>query len=408
MDQPHHHTHPVLACARTVRSALADVADLDPSFMPTQDKATALVVIREALAAGAALQAKLLAAADDVAFDSGSRDAAAWLAHQTHDDIHAVRRSLQLGRSLESAPLVSAAMAEGRIGLDKVRIILRALDGLPEDVSVELRDRAEATLIDQAADLSPQALARVARHLEAVIDPDAADAAEARALLREERSAWEKTTLRILDRYDGTSTISGVLPTATAHRLRTYIEAFTQPRKLDGETARADQLSGRAFCDLLDHINPATLPTHGGDATTIIVTIPLADLRADLGTAAIGGHDSDQRLSAAEARRLACTAQIIPAVLGATSQVLDLGRAQRLFTPAQRKALRTMHSTCQIDGCDIPSTWCDAHHQDPWSHGGRTDLTNALLVCRHHHRRIHDPRYQTSHDGTKIHLRLRR
>src|SRR5690348_4986613 len=164
-----HHTHPVLVCARTVRSALVDVADMDPTFMPTKDKAAALLVLREALAAAAALQAKLLAAAEDVAFDAGTRDAAAWLAHEAHDDVHAVRRSLQLGRSLETAPLVSSAWAEGRISLDKARIILRALDGLPDDVTGELRDRAEATLVEQAADLSPKALVRVARHLEAVV-----------------------------------------------------------------------------------------------------------------------------------------------------------------------------------------------------------------------------------------------
>ncbi|BBH18166.1 HNH endonuclease [Nocardioides baekrokdamisoli] len=407
MDDPHH-THPVLACARTVRSALIDVADLDPTFMPTKDKAAALLAIREALASAASLQARLLAAADDVAFDAGARDVAAWLAHEAHDDVHAVRRSLQLGRSLESAPIVSAALAEGVIDVAKAGIIVRALDGLPSDVTAELRDRAEAALVDQAPTLSPKALSRVARHLEAVVDPDAADAAEAKALLREERSAWEKTSLRILDRYDGTSTISGVIPASAAQRLRTYVEAFTQPRKLDGETARADQLLGRAFCDLLEHINPATLPKHGGHATTVMVTVPLAVLRTDLGAASIGGLDSDQRLSAAEARRLACTAEIIPVVLGGRSQVLDLGRAQRLFTPAQRKALRTRHSTCQVQGCDVPSTWCDAHHEDPWSRGGRTDLNNALLVCGHHHRRLHDSRYQSTRNGRLLELHLRR
>lgn len=403
-----HHTHPVLACVRTVRSALVGVADLDPTFMPTKDKAAAMVTLGEVLAAASALQARLLAAADDVAFDAGFRDAAAWLAGESRDDVHAVRRSLRFGRALESAPLVSSALAEGRLGLEKAKIVLRALDGLPDDVSAELRDRAEATLVEQAGELSPKALARVARHLEAVVDPDAADAAEAKALLREERSAWEKTSLRILDRYDGTAAISGIVPASAAQRLRTYVEAFTQPRKLDGEAARADQLLGRAFCDLLEHINPTELPKHGGDATTVIVTATLRDLRSELGAASIGGVDSDQRISASEARRLACTAQIVPAVLGSKSQILDLGRAQRLFSPAQRKALRTQHTTCQVQGCDIPSTWCDAHHEDPWSHGGSTDLRNAVLVCGHHHRRLHDARYLSERKGNRVVLHLRR
>ena len=287
-------------------------------------------------------------------------------------------------------------------------IIIRALDGLTAEASDELRDRAEAALVEQAAELSPKALARVARHLEAVVDPEAADAAEARALLREERSAWDKTSLRILDRCDGTARITGMLPAASAQRLRTYLEAYAQPRKVEGERVRADQLAGRALCDMVEHIDTDRLPRHGGDATTVMVTIPLADLRAEVGAAAIGGVDSDQRLSASEARRLACIAEIIPVVLGGRSQVLDLGRGQRLFSPAQRKALRARHATCQVEGCDIPSTWCDAHHEDPWSRGGHTELRNALLVCGHHHRRLHDQRYTANRAGDRIQLHLRR
>lgn len=401
-------THPVLACARDIESALADVADLDPTFMPTKDKASALVALSKALAAASALHARLLASAGDVAMDHGARDAAGWLAAEEHGDYRTARRALELGRSLDSAPLVCAALSGGRIDVDKARVILRALDALPAEVTDELRDRAEAALVDQAAGLSPKALARVARHLEAVVDPDAADVAEAKALLREERSAWEQTSLRVVDRYDGTARITGVLPAASAQRLRTYLEAHAQPRKLEGERVRADQLAGRAFCDLLEQINPDRLPRHGGDATTVMVTVPLAQLRTELGAASMGGLDADHRVSAAEARRLACTAEIIPVILGTKSQVLDLGRSQRLFTPAQRKALRTRHSTCQVEGCDIPSTWCDAHHEDSWSRGGPTDLKNALLVCGHHHRRLHDTRYTSARAGDRIDLHLRR
>lgn len=403
-----HHTHPVLACVRGVQAALADVADLDPTFMPAADKASALRGLTRALSAAAALHAKLLAAAADVAFEAGSRDAAAWLAAEEHLDGRSTRRALALGQSLESAPIVCAAFAEGRIDLDKAGIILRALEALPPQVADELRDRAEATLVEQATDLSPKALARVARHLEAVIDPDAADAAEAKALLREERSAWDRTSLRIMDRFDGTSRVTGTLPTAAAQRLRAYLEAHTQPRKLEGERARADQLAGRAFCDLLERLDPDALPRHGGDATTLMVTIGLADLRSELGAAAIGGVDAEERISASEARRLACTAEIIPVVLGGRSQILDLGRGHRLFSSAQRKALRTRHSTCQIDGCDVPSTWCDAHHADPWSRGGRSDLRNALLLCGHHHRRLHDSRYLATRAGDRVQIHLRR
>ena len=70
---------------------------------------------------------------------------------------------------------------------------------------------------------------------------------------------------------------------------------------------------------------------------------------------------------------------------------IDLGRAKRLFTPAQRKALLIRDQTCRAEGCDIPGTWCDAHHLDPWHTGGPTDLDNGVLLCSHHHHRAPRP-----------------
>ena len=146
---------------------------------------------------------------------------------------------------------------------------------------------------------------------------------------------------------------------------------------------------------------------HGGDATTVMVTIPLADLRSELGTAALGGMDSDARISAADVRRLACSAHIIPAVLGSKSQVLDLGRSQRLFSPpsARRCGPGTppVRSTAAMSPRRGATLTMRIH-----GHGGRTDMKNALLLCGHHHRRIHDPRYLASRAGAKAQLTLRR
>jgi hypothetical protein len=89
-------------------------------------------------------------------------------------------------------------------------------------------------------------------------------------------------------------------------------------------------------------------------------------------------------------------AGIVPVVLGGQSQVLDLGRTRRLFSPPQRKALAVLQGTCAADGCDVPAAWCEAHHaEDPWSKGGRTNLAEGVLLCPHHHHRAHDLRYIT-------------
>ncbi|QKE00335.1 HNH endonuclease signature motif containing protein [Nocardioides marmotae] len=102
-------------------------------------------------------------------------------------------------------------------------------------------------------------------------------------------------------------------------------------------------------------------------------------------------------ISAATARRLACEAGLIPAVLGTRSELLDLGRKTRLFSGAQRRGLNLTQPTCTAEGCDWPAHLCHAHHDQPWSSGGTTDLANARNLCPRHHARIHDPAFETSH-----------
>src|SRR4051794_7484149 len=94
-------------------------------------------------------------------------------------------------------------------------------------------------------------------------------------------------------------------------------------------------------------------------------------------------------LSAATARRLACDATIIPLVLGANSEPLDIGRATRLIPPAIRRALIARDRGCAFPGCRRPPRWCDAHHIKYWADGGETCLENLVLLCGHHHDLIH-------------------
>ena len=111
-----------------------------------------------------------------------------------------------------------------------------------------------------------------------------------------------------------------------------------------------------------------------------------------------GNASTGDRLTAEQARRLACQARIIPVVLGSEGEVLDLGRSARLFSPAQRKAMAIRDKQCTADGCTVPAAWCEAHHaKDPWSSGGRTDLADGKLLCSFHHHRAHDPGWQTHH-----------
>ena len=82
-----------------------------------------------------------------------------------------------------------------------------------------------------------------------------------------------------------------------------------------------------------------------------------------------------------------------PTLGGAPSQPLDVGRSTRVVQPSQRAALAVRDGGCVFPGCDRPLAWCDAHHLEHWVDGGPTDLANLALVCRAHHRTVHEDRW---------------
>jgi hypothetical protein len=106
-------------------------------------------------------------------------------------------------------------------------------------------------------------------------------------------------------------------------------------------------------------------------------------------------------VAAATLRKIACDADIIPAILGTHGELLDLGRKTRLFTPAQRTALTARDQGCAFPNCTIPAPWCEAHHITYWSHGGPTNTDNGALLCSSHHHLIHKEQWTiTTKNGT--------
>ncbi|HET8561073.1 MAG TPA: DUF222 domain-containing protein [Marmoricola sp.] len=394
-------THRILQAVALVEQVLKDVADVEPMFMTTTEKAQALVAVASLRDRLAGLHLRVVAVADDVADRDGARSVAAWLAHQVRGDRRALAGEQALATALDTRwGQVAAALGEGRVNLAQARVISRALDDLPEtQVPAEVLASAEAHLVELAATHSLEELETLGKKILEVVAPEAYDDQLAKQLARAEHRAREKTTLRMKRLGDGSTRISIKVPDAAAARLRGYLDAFTSPRHegvagiREGDRIPAHRKAGQAFCAFLEAADPDRVPLHGGDATTMLITIDLAALRGQL--AAVGVADTEH-ISAAEARRLACTARILPAVLGGAGEVLDLGRARRLFTPAQRKALQVRDRTCRAEGCTVPAAWCEAHHQTPWSRGGRTDLADGILLCSFHHHRVHDPAY--AHD----------
>ena len=385
--------HPVFGCVAELEAALKAVADVDPTFMRTDDKAAALLALTRIVGQVEELRDRVLASADDVAAEEGARDAAAWLAHQARLGGGEARSALRLGRAcVDQWHGLARARREGDVTATQADIIRRALAELPAEVDDDLRRRAEARLVAEAAHFGPRELRILGRRVLDVVSPDAADEHERRLLEREDDHAARTTYLTSRRVGDGTTELRARVADPLAERLLTYLDAFTSPRVAGDDRRPYDQRLGAAFGAFLESVDPKRLPLHGGDATTVLVTVDLETLRTGLGTAFIG----DEPISAAEARRLACTANILPAVLDGASEVLDLGRASRLYRPPQRKALALKYPTCAAAGCDVPAVWCEAHHGGkPWASGGRTDLADGVLLCCFHHHRAHDHRYDT-------------
>ncbi|HET9516800.1 MAG TPA: DUF222 domain-containing protein, partial [Actinoplanes sp.] len=156
-----------------------------------------------------------------------------------------------------------------------------------------------------------------------------------------------------------------------------------------GKPLSTSTLRGHGLIELLEnHLNLDPLPGASGSPFTVVVHVHLDTLRSGLGVAAV---ETGHRGSAAEARRLACQAGIIPMVLGGDSMPLDLGRERRLFSKHQKIALDHTYGGCAAESCDLPPSRVEYHHSDPWHRGGRTDLKDGLPFCPPHHHMANHP-----------------
>ena len=93
-------------------------------------------------------------------------------------------------------------------------------------------------------------------------------------------------------------------------------------------------------------------------------------------------------VSAETSRRIACDASTVVMRHGTDGRVLDVGRKTRTVSPALRRALATRDRHCRFPGCTARHT--DAHHVRHWADGGATALDNLVLLCRRHHRAVHE------------------
>src|SRR5262245_19044126 len=225
--------HPFVRCADAIEEALKEVAGVDPSFLQTEDKADVLRRLHALEGRLTGLRLRVMATADELADATADHSVATWQAAETRTDPRTQAVDLALARALERRSAVLAeAVAEGSVNLSQARVIVAALEDLPiTEIGPEASARAEEALVKYAATCGPRQLRRLGRRILEVAAPDTCEVQEGKALEREERRAATLTSLSLHRLGDGTTRLSGRLPDLVADRLRTYLTAYTSPRR---------------------------------------------------------------------------------------------------------------------------------------------------------------------------------
>lgn len=369
---------------------------------------------RLADAAGATLTAELDARSGvgneaSLARRMGARSSAALVVERARVDASTAAAWLAVGEAVsprvsilgEVLPnkheAVASALREGAVDAVTARSIISTV----EHCSADALEATEvgAAIVDVARAIPPRDAARLCREVLARWLPENAD--ERERVLRARRS------LRIVQTAEGMTRITIDADPESAGYLVTALDARTslqrRPRFVDvdapGEPDDSRPLDQRRLDALVDIAREALAHDDGqvaGAAVTMLVTVPLETLQSRVGTASIAGID--EPIGPRTARRLAAAADIIPVVLAGESEPLDLGVTQRLFSPAQRRAMAIRDGGCAWPGCDAPPGRTQAAHIRPWWAGGATDLDNGVLLCWSHH-------YLFDHDGWTLEWR---
>lgn len=281
---------------------------------------------------------------------------------------------LRLAKAVETPLLapVGEAMADGWLSTAKAQVIVRAIDDLPGDP--ETRERGVAAMLDAAKGLDATELRKVGRRLVSTVDPDGEARREEEELDREERGAHLGRGLSFTFDGAGGCRFIGRCAAEDGAKLRSTLMPLAKPHPVEGPVCDPQTCDlpgcghdGRdphdhgarmldAVIELCDRAAAVELlPESHGTTPRVSVTIDFDDLKKHSG---YGTTETGEDLSADAVRRMACDADIIPIVLGQDSEVLDIGRHQRLASAAIWKSLVARDRHCRFPNCRRPPIMC--------------------------------------------------
>ena len=305
----------------------------------------------------------------------------AWLRRACRLSPGAAAQHAEVARNLSSLPDTSGALAAGDIGFHHAAVIAHSVT----EVGTEAVVRQEPILLDAASKLDPKFLSYVTRQIRHCEDPDGA--------LADANDNYERRYFHLSQTFGGLFMIDGRLDADGGATLRAALNALDEPWKGD-DTRSGSQRRADALVELArQRLDAGTLSEVGGQKPHLSVTASMSTLMKEPGCGA-GELEWSQPITADTVRRIACDCAMTRVLLGSNSEPIDVGRCTRTVPPALRRALVFRDRHCRFPGCDRPADWCDGHHLIHWVDGGETNLANTCLLCRRHHRFVHELGWQ--------------
>jgi hypothetical protein len=258
-------------------------------------------------------------------------------------------------------------MEAGEIGFGHLAVIARTAQAVGKVVD-------EYGLLELARKLSPGKLFFECLHYRHSVD--------ATAYCKEQSEYEVNHHLSLSTAESGHLLINGVLDPVGGAAVRNALEPLAQK-----SGAHDDRRLPQRYADALVEL------ASGGKPANIQVTATIETLK---GLAGAAGAEMEFSLpiSSTSLQRMACDCSVTRVLLNQDSLTIDVGRSRRVISGAMRKALKVRDGHCRWPGCERPASWCDGHHLLHWIHGGTTDLDNLVLLCRRHHRMVHEESWQ--------------
>ena len=293
----------------------------------------------------------------------GATSLEGWMVERCGLSLASARSYAHVGERLEDRPELTSGFSSGQLSFDKVRAVA--------DVATPANERDLAELARECTVRQLQEVARTER-----------GAPNSRA-----ETDHEARSVRFNDTF---RTVTAQLPPESYAGVKSRLETEARALPSDGET-RWDQ----RLCDVYmaifgsDHEAPK-----GASPYVVVLHAPLETL-ADESSELAGELERDGLISADTVRRLACDATVIVALDDDKGHTMYEGRARRFPSGSQRREVMRRDRHCRFPGC-ANVTFTNVHHIKPWGSGGRTDLENLVLMCQHHHYRLHSSGWSMS------------